>query len=566
MSAGTQNLVWLVLMIIAASCGTSEPTEDHSGPCWQLCMGKHCGVLGDCVCGSCKSGDRCTDENVCVSLMATQECLDQCEEHGWVCGFAYDGCNCGQCPVGWSCKGTGSCFADPKPCQPQCGSKECGDDGCGGSCGDCIEGNLCLEGVCTEQGDMTGCEVACAAAGKECGDEGECQCGQCQDGWDCNEAGICSCHPECAGKECGDDGCGDSCGACPGDYLCNSDGLCMSPDACEDPCKGKECGPDGCNGDCGICVYGTCKNNKCSCTPNCDWKECGSDGCGQSCGNCPDGSMCGWDGKCHGFCDPINIIGNDIQKVNKLDIGKGGQPGQALNIDSDMETCSPDGDCTNGLDNQLSALVDNLAESFDLTVELNDALTKGDIVMLFELVSPDFSGKPFPMAIYFGKPVAQIEQCNFQASFCEYLVEIESFDLAQCKPYILFDNAVIEGDILRAGGPQHVMKGEFLVGAVNIPVELHKLHLTGNVTFGDGGKLQISDGILAGAIPKQLLVDAIDQADEADLPMTKEAIKYLLNIAVINDVDIDDNGSLDAASIGVVFQSIPGSIVGIDNE
>ena len=34
-------------------------------------------------------------------------------------------------------------------CVPNCEGLECGADGCGGSCGECDEGVLCAEGICT---------------------------------------------------------------------------------------------------------------------------------------------------------------------------------------------------------------------------------------------------------------------------------------------------------------------------------------------------------------------------------------------------------------------------------
>ena len=37
---------------------------------------------------------------------------------------------------------------DPDPCVPDCDGKECGDDGCGGSCGGCDEDSLCVDGGC----------------------------------------------------------------------------------------------------------------------------------------------------------------------------------------------------------------------------------------------------------------------------------------------------------------------------------------------------------------------------------------------------------------------------------
>jgi hypothetical protein len=97
--------------------------------------------------------------------------------------------------------------AVPDLCIPECDGLECGWDGCGGSCGECMEGASC-------------------------------------------EAGTC-CVPDCAGKECGLDGCGGVCGECPGAGVC-SGGSCCSPS-----CDGKTCGPDGCGTWCGVCAEGS---------------------------------------------------------------------------------------------------------------------------------------------------------------------------------------------------------------------------------------------------------------------------------------------------------------------
>ncbi len=104
-------------------------------------------------------------------------------------------------------------------CYPDCTSKECGHDGCGGSCGECGDGQFCMDGGCKDV-----CESACA--GKQCGtsgDDGECDCGECSAGMLC-VSGMCenaTCIPSCKGKECGSDGCGDDtgCGGClPGSF------------------------------------------------------------------------------------------------------------------------------------------------------------------------------------------------------------------------------------------------------------------------------------------------------------------------------------------------------------
>jgi len=66
-------------------------------------------------------------------------------------------------------------------CIPDCDGKECGDNGCGGECGEC-------------QGEQEGCV-----------------------------GGVCVCLPICEEKECGDDGCGGSCGECDDGNPCTDD-------------------------------------------------------------------------------------------------------------------------------------------------------------------------------------------------------------------------------------------------------------------------------------------------------------------------------------------------------
>jgi len=66
-------------------------------------------------------------------------------------------------------------------CVPACGSRICGADGCGGTCGACAPDARCESGICLA---------------------------------------VSSCVPSCAGKVCGDDGCGSSCGACASGATC----------------------------------------------------------------------------------------------------------------------------------------------------------------------------------------------------------------------------------------------------------------------------------------------------------------------------------------------------------
>jgi hypothetical protein len=108
--------------------------------------------------GTCKTGLECI-EDICVG------CLPQCEDR---CSPASDGCggSCpADCPSGSYCTGshclpcdtnehcgaecqdctesTGICFEN-ECCYPDCTNRECGTDGCDGTCGNCLSGQSCI--------------------------------------------------------------------------------------------------------------------------------------------------------------------------------------------------------------------------------------------------------------------------------------------------------------------------------------------------------------------------------------------------------------------------------------
>jgi len=98
------------------------------------------------------------------------------------------------------------CIVNECTCVPKCAGKQCGDDGCDGSCGSCDDDNPCTSNSCSNGS----CEYPNVTDGKSCGSGNWCQ------------SGSCECKPACSGKECGDDGCGGSCGTCdsPQTYTC----------------------------------------------------------------------------------------------------------------------------------------------------------------------------------------------------------------------------------------------------------------------------------------------------------------------------------------------------------
>jgi len=207
------------------------------------------------------------------------------------------------------------CIDDVCVCKPDCTGKQCGPDGCGGSCGDCSgcqsvctdagkcaaapeadsechDGDIYWKDTCgawgekaTECGEAgcnpgskvcADCEDLCS--GVECGMQGKCDCGTCPTDKSC-QSGVCEYH--CGDGLCADAG-GETCCTCPADCgLCCGNGACD----CEETCATcvEDCGCADCGEEClaGECTFTACAG-----------KECGDDGCGGSCGECSGGKEC----------------------------------------------------------------------------------------------------------------------------------------------------------------------------------------------------------------------------------------------------------------------------------
>ena len=240
-------------------------------------------------------------------------------------------------------------------CVPDCGAAKCGDDGCGGSCGDCGQYLLCAAGSCHPNFCKDGLKDFGCCSGNVwlwCDDDGALEGYNCDDndaplntcGWDsgkykCGGEGedpegdlpLECCESDCTNKDCGSDGCWKDCGTCEGLQEVCVEGICE----CQPACDGLECGDDGCNDVCGTCPkQSECIDGTCICTPDCDGKSCGSDGCDGECGTClGDQDECA-DGQC--VCQP---------NCDGLDCGDGGCPDQP----GICEVCTgPQDECVEG--------------------------------------------------------------------------------------------------------------------------------------------------------------------------------------------------------------------------
>ena len=140
----------------------------------------------------------------------------------------------------------------PDACTPSCEGVECGDDGCGGSCGECYWGYPCIEGTCVD-GTCAKNMGLPGGFGWPCGSDDDCLVQGCVD-W--NGESVCTC--ACTEDE------------CPEEWECvvfapAPDLVALCLPECIPDCQGQECGDDGCGGSCGECSEGTsCLEGKCS--------------------------------------------------------------------------------------------------------------------------------------------------------------------------------------------------------------------------------------------------------------------------------------------------------------
>jgi len=131
---------------------SSEEDGDETVPCTDTCLslGYACGTRTICGsnidCGNCTGGYSCAVNGTCIEGICSSHASFNCSG-----GDVYWWNSCGQIEeIRYDCNSTQTCTNGQcvNNCIANCVEKECGDDGCGGSCGTCSGSEVCNAGQC----------------------------------------------------------------------------------------------------------------------------------------------------------------------------------------------------------------------------------------------------------------------------------------------------------------------------------------------------------------------------------------------------------------------------------
>jgi len=263
-------------------------------------------------------------------------------------------------------------------CVPDCADGPCSDDGCGGRCGGCAEGEGCsIEGSCAvlmDCADYADCLNACGQGDAVCsagcdsrtsyqvfdtyGTFVNCMIDNCSEAADFEACVFETCDAEYYACYSGPENCGwlwgcsthcDPFPACVTDCLVDGtreaqeeviDAINCVGEACQELVLGTDCWNEA------VAEGGACYDlvEPCAgtCTPDCEGKTCGDSGCGYDCGTCEPGFICNDSFACEvcvlecgaAECGPSNCPGLDC---GTCDAGWSCENGTCV----DLPNCEP---------------------------------------------------------------------------------------------------------------------------------------------------------------------------------------------------------------------------------
>lgn len=249
-------------------------------------------------------------------------------------------------------------------------------------------------------------------------------------------------------------------------------------------------------------------------------------------------------------------------KVVELGIGANGEPGQGLDVDGDPSTCAPENSCSGGIDNGLGGL-SGVANS-----GIGEALAQGRLMLALDTpgLSPAVAGVDdgFELRMYtiYIDPVDQF--CDWQQDICDYQVRTDSFD-EQCRPLVSLQGRLESDGTIRAGDGASSLALLIPLFGVDVRINARSVRLEGTTEFDCEGRPVGLKGVLAGALLPDELQEALDTIPEEEFDaagVSKSFVLGALSLLAV-DFDSDGDGTADAISVGLVFSTHPGVLVGV---
>ncbi len=606
--------VWLsgVAVLLCAACG-SDPDGDggvdagSTGDTAAVDTGASCAADGD----PCTPSDPCAAQGTCQAGACVgsgaKDCddgldctADTCDAKTGACQHAVTK---GQCLIDGACHGATSlkkgapCMActpdtandawtpwEGNPCDDgdACTTAESCDakGACVGKAKDCDDGEACTDDSCdAKTGD---CQTAFKAGGCDdgdpCTDDGTCVSGKCETGPD---------------KDCGD---GD---ACTKDSCDPKTGTCSSvkdPNACDD---GSTCTTDSCDPSAGCAHVNLAKGATCSdgdacthgeacdATGTCsggtqaactDSNPCTDDTCDAKLGcvypynaaSCSDGESCTVGDKCSGgvclgqkttSCQACKkSFGSTAAQLTSFAIGGDGKTGNGLDVDSEPKTCSPKNQCEKGIDNAFAVL------AFAVNPVLENAVKSGALRFVADFDGFSGPGKPFAIHLYYAElsSGSVAKSCQPMTQPCGWLVSQQAFT-AQCKPRVTFDNAVLTGTALKAGGASTLFAMEVSLQGGDATFVVQGARLEGTLTLAADGKTVTGfDGVIGGSMTEKAVLSTFQGLPaDAFAPLTKAGAIALIKSLLVLDIDADGDGKPESASVGLKVSAIGATLEGM---
>jgi hypothetical protein len=507
-------------------------------------------------------------EPAAVGGDATGAKVDAADASSGACatGAACDDGN--PCTKGDTCK-AGQCAGVPVNCDD---GLDCTKDACAnGDCthvpgaGVCTIGSACVpDGAKNAKNPCQKCVAATTAVGWTVDVSATCD-----DGSACTVGDKCAVDAACAGtptvcddkNPCTADGCDPAkgCTSKPATGPCQDANLCLTGDTC----AGGQCTsgttPLQCD-DANPCTTDSC-NPKTGCVHKLNAQGCND---GEPC-TAPDvctGGQC--IGVKTGACAPCSkVMAAIASKLTLFQIGNSGHKGDGLDVDGNPNTCAPSSNCSQGIDNAVSVLAPFINKPLVASV------LDGTLSFVAEFDGYTGPDKPFTLNLYYAvlTPQDKSAGCKPLADVCSWNVTQAAF-AGSCKPKFSFPDATLKDGKLVAGGKGTVFAMDAdVIGAKNATLYVKGARIEGEVKLAQDGKSLVAvQGILVGAVPKTAVTDMIGALDDdafAQFGLKKKDVLELIDNLLELDVDVDNDGEKEAASIGIRFSGIGAKLAGV---